>query len=508
MNLLMGADFFSAKAGKIKPIAFNIMDLINPHMLLLGGSGSGKSFTIRRFVEQAQYQSTHTRFLVFDVHGDMHIPGESVVRFSEASEFGLNPLRVDPDPEAGGVRTAIQRFLDVLESSTRALGENQEGVLRNLLLDVYKNFGFDPKDASTWSLEGSMTGGGNRNRVYLDVPFKEKDKARALGASWDTKLNGWYVQAEDYKGELLQWPVVVKKRSYPTINDVYLYAKSLLEERVMGTDQKALRALQLVNKHAQTLRRKQIQYLKMKRTMTGFVDEELEASLEAAKVKAIELYTDYVNAVSTGTELESLQAFDSVDTLKSVVNRLENLAYKGVFKGGEPPFDPSCRIWRYDLSKLKSAEQKMFVMCALQDTFDSAKSGGHVSHLNVVAVVDELGLYTAGMSLAKDNIFTQIAKEARKFGMAMWSAAQSTDDVPKKLIASLAVKIILGIDELYWKNALANLMIDAKLMQFVFPKKKMAVQFKSSFQNKWHWVDIPDKSSDFWDLDKLKNLEV
>ena len=508
MNIVMGVEYGAYKGNAIKPVAFNIMKLMNPHMLMLGGSGAGKSFTIRRLVQQAQAQSQETRFLVYDVHGDMSMPGESVVRFTEMADYGLNPLRLDPDPDAGGVRNAIQVFISVLESATRALGENQEGVLRNLLLDVYQNCGFDPKDPTTWNEGGVVIDSGNRNRIYLNVPFKEKDKASALGAIWDNRLKGWYVQTEDYKGDLLKWPMLERTRKYPTINDVYLYAKSVLDEKLLGSDQKALKALQVTCKTAQALRKKQIQYLKVHRSLSGFVDEELTESLEQAKKKSIEAYTDAVNAISTGTELESLSKYDSVDTLKSIVNRLENLANKGIFKPTMPPFDPNCRIWRYDLSKLKTPEQKMFVMFALQEVLDIAKNRGQTSVLKVVAVVDELGIYTAGMSLKADNIFTQIAKEARKFGMALWSAAQSADDVPKKLIASLAVKVVLGIDEAYWGNAVSNLMIEERMLKFVMPKTTMAVQYKSSLQSKWNWVAIPPEDHEVWSLPYITSLKL
>ncbi len=32
-----------------------------------------------------------------------------------------------------------------------------------------------------------------RSRVYLNVPYKEKDEAKALGAKWDDVVQKWYV---------------------------------------------------------------------------------------------------------------------------------------------------------------------------------------------------------------------------------------------------------------------------------------------------------------------------
>lgn len=503
MKLRTGIDYFAKKRGVETPVEFDLKKLVNPHMLLLGGSGVGKSFTLQRFVQQAISQDSSVRFVIYDVHGDMGMEGESCVRFSEIAPYGLNPLRIDSNPETGGVRNAIQTFIEVLETATRKLGDNQENVLRELLKDVYLNMGFDDKDPSTWTLSGSLSGvDAKSNRIYLDVPYKDKDKASALGARWDKSQSSWYVQSEQYQGDLLQWKVIEKQKRFPTLVDVYQYAKSLLEQMTLGSEQKAMKALAATNKAAQALQRKQFQYLKARRTMVGFVDDELEEQLELAKVKAVECYTEYVNSIKTGNELELTMKYHSVDTLRSVVTRLENLSSKGIFKAQTPPFDLNARILRYDLSALRSPEQKMFVFFHLQELFDTHKAAGIAPSMRTVAMVDELGMYTAGMSLDTDSIFTRIVKEARKFGLGLWTAAQSTDDVPKKLISSLAVKIILGIDETGWKHAIGSLMVDQKLMEFVAAKVTMAVQYKESgsLKTKWNWVSIPPKEDKIWDM--------
>ena len=39
-------------------------------------------------------------------------------------------------------------------------------------------------------------GGPGRSRVWLDVPYAEKDEAKALGARWDVQARRWYAPAE------------------------------------------------------------------------------------------------------------------------------------------------------------------------------------------------------------------------------------------------------------------------------------------------------------------------
>ncbi|HLS16850.1 MAG TPA: ATP-dependent helicase [Paenalcaligenes sp.] len=63
-----------------------------------------------------------------------------------------------------------------------------------------------PRDVGGGSAESSST---NRDpqRVYLQVPFAEKDEAKALGAYWDPKARLWYIPARVPAGPLLQrWP--------------------------------------------------------------------------------------------------------------------------------------------------------------------------------------------------------------------------------------------------------------------------------------------------------------
>jgi DNA helicase HerA-like ATPase len=82
------------------PVVWDSGTALNPHVLVVGGSGSGKTFTLRRFIEaMARSARPAVRIHVFDVHGDIDVPGASTVKFSEATPYGLNPLAIDPDSE-------------------------------------------------------------------------------------------------------------------------------------------------------------------------------------------------------------------------------------------------------------------------------------------------------------------------------------------------------------------------------------------------------------------------
>lgn len=502
MQIKLGENFFDAKSGKASPLFWDTKRLINGHMLIVGSSGVGKSYFIRKLIRRAlrQMGAVQTRFHVFDVHGDLDIAGASVVQLSESVPYGLNPLRVNPDPHFGGVRKCINTFLATInQASTTALGVKQEAVITNLLIDVFREFGFDIDDASTWGLNAAQTrlaGGGADNRLYLEVPMAEKDEAKAFGARWDGDKKLWWVHMEKYEGGVQKWKPAFKSRSYPNIVDVLEYAKRIHLQRVLGSDQKGVLALLNLSKKAQSFQRKLMSMFKLQNwkgddKMSG---DEREI-LEAAGDEAIEAYTIAVRSMQTGLELESVIKYSATDVLQSVIDRLNNLKRTGIFKEQPPPFDESKAVWRYKLNALSAEEKKMFVLFTLQDIFKRAVERGECSDVVEVVVLDELGTYTSAAD--KDNgdgIIGTICREARKFGLAFWGATQSPATVPESLVSSTATKVILGLDEGFWRAAIDKLRIDLKLLEWVQAQSTMAVQMKERgvLKNRWWWVQLED----------------
>ena len=496
MELNFGVDYFGAREGRRTPVQLATRRLINGHMLILGSSGVGKSHTIRRLVDQAGRAGTRVRFHVFDVHGDLDIAGASVVQFSEQAPFGLNPFRVNPSFEFGGVRKAVQAFIRTVDQASRTpLGLKQEAVIRELALDVYREFGFDKDDPSTWSLnayESRLVSGGADNRLYLNVAFADKDRARAFGARFCGERKLWYVHTQHYKGGVTEFAPAFKERDYPTLADILAYARQVHIEKFLGSDQKAIRALGHLNKTARTMQRRKLDAVKRKRHDESVFDEDEELGLEEAKQRAIEAYGEYANSIQTGLELESIIKYDSPEVLKSVVDRLNNLNSTGIFKSTPPPFDEAQPVWRYKLNALSLEEKKMLVLFLLLDIFYKAVQRGEQADVVECIVLDELGTYVSSADEKGDGVIGTIAREARKFGLALWAANQSTENVPDSLISSVGTKVVLGVDEMYWSDMVKKLRMDTKLLNFIQPHHTMAVQLKEkgSTRTKWWWTSI------------------
>ena len=186
MQFDFGLDAGAAKRGERVNVTWDSSRLVNGHTLLLGMSGAGKTHLLKRMIRDMANQQPDCRFHIFDVHGDINIPGASEVLFSEQTPYGLNPLRVNANEHFGGVRKCIANFIrTVNKASPTSLGVKQEAVIRNILLDVYRMRGFNPDHPSTWSIDEStehLVSDGSDNRIYLNVPIQDKDDAKAFGA--------------------------------------------------------------------------------------------------------------------------------------------------------------------------------------------------------------------------------------------------------------------------------------------------------------------------------------
>ena len=53
-------------------------------------------------------------------------------------------------------------------------------------------------------------------KTYLNVPFAQKDAAKALGARWDPAVKKWYVPADKALEAFAQWSVVSEVGAAPT----------------------------------------------------------------------------------------------------------------------------------------------------------------------------------------------------------------------------------------------------------------------------------------------------
>ena len=482
-----------------KPVVWDSDNVVNGHMLFVGMSGAGKTHQLRRVLNSLQHSAPPgqpLRVRILDVHGDINIPGASTVMYSEQSEYGLNPLVINPDPHFGGVRKRIQAVINAINKTSRELGSKQEAVLRNVLYDLYEEHGFNPADSRTWFIDPNADAEpeiGADGRLYLDIPISEKDEAKQYGARWDgNDRKCWFIDADKYTGPITKWQPKRAGRRSPTMADALRFANRKLREAFLGTNQDAVNHLEAYTRASRAYQSKLI--AAMKRGDKLSEDEELKADLEKRAQKAIDSYTAYVQSVKTGTELDSMLRYDSTDVLKSVVEKLENLLGIGIFKNKAAPHDLETPIWRDNIKALGTDEQKLFVTFTLEEVFRQALQRGETPYIHEVIVVDEANRF---MDDSEDNILSIMANEIRKFGVALICASQAPHHFTDDFVSSVATKVVLGIDEMFWDQSARKLRLSAEALQWIRLKERVLIQMKQSgaSKNEWQWTYLDETPS-------------
>jgi DNA helicase HerA-like ATPase len=119
MNITLGQEFFSIRNNAPKDVIIDYTKVVNPHMIIVGPSGVGKTYNLRNIIKSLINSNSNTRFHILDVHGDIDIENNSTVKFSETTNYGLQPLKLSSDPDFGGVRKRIRSFIGMLNQTNR-----------------------------------------------------------------------------------------------------------------------------------------------------------------------------------------------------------------------------------------------------------------------------------------------------------------------------------------------------------------------------------------------------
>lgn len=480
----------SGRAGANVNIELDTERSINGHGLFVGKSGMGKTHRLRDGVRQVVNSAADLRrpirVHVMDVHDDIVIPGESNVLFSQSTPWGFNPLEINPDPHFGGVRRAIQLFIEVVKRQ-RTIGTKQEAVLRYLLEDLYSMRGFDIDDPSTWIPEDPrlirQQLAGKENRLYLDVSWEQLTRFKELTidakgkfGNFDPDFKCWWVERSRYEGDLLMWSPKIIFKTSPTLDDLVNFAEMKLKALFMGGNGAAMAYLQDHNRAAALFHRKVMDLSKKGESMSESEFNAGAQKLDESRGKAVSSFDSFLNSVKSGRELDEVLRYNSVDVLTSVYERLQNLRGVGIFRSGVPPFDPSCAVLRYRLKPVGVPEQRMFVAVVLRRIFERAVQRGEQDDVVEVIVVDEASRFAYD---DEDNILSIIANEGRKFGLALWCAAQSPGAFSDDFLKNVAFKVVLGVAEADLPSCIRKLGIDVATHSKIIPRRVGLVQIQN-----------------------------
>lgn len=477
---------------------------INGHVQIAGITGMGKTYQITRLVkalvESAAELHQPMRVHVFDSHGDIAgLPYASEVKFSEATPYGYNPLEVNPHPDYGGVRRAIEKFIAAVKKH-KAIGTKQEAVMRYLLEDLYASRGFKADDPRTWIPDDPRTVRkimhGREGRIYLDVSYEHRQRFKELLSDPTTgrsrggfdgfddyendpvirSKKSWWVAAEHYDGDFLMWEPKNLFKTAPTIDDAVRFTERKLKAHFCGTNSAAMALLKDVNQAARAYHRKVGELSKRGAALPESEMVALQDALDKTKAKAGQAYGSYLDAIVTGRELDDLIRYNSTDVLTSVYERFQNLRAIGIYNPVMPPFDPGQPVWRYYIKPLEIPVQRMFVDMVCARIFERAMQSGLKQDVVEVILLDEGKRY---ISDSGDDILDKISNEARKFGVGLWIASQSPGHFTDDFIKATGTIIVLGLAKADTNLAARKLGIDEKLLGGIIPQQSALIQMKN-----------------------------
>lgn len=426
------------------PIVLDSDKLINGHMLIAGMSGTGKSHQIVNFLNAASSQGVECD--VFDVHEELHsVRNSTAVKFSEVTRAGYNPLVLNTDHHSGGVRKQIGWMVDMVNRTSVRLGPRQESVLRNLLSEVYRTRGCMADNPASWV-----------KREMTERQFDELTRDRR------------YDEMRNY---------------YPILRDVISYTERQLKIMRTGSDQRAVAALERVEKSASRLAGINTKYHK------AVSDEEVEryqTQMSAEKDKAIEAYVEFIRSIETGREMQDIHRYNNQETLVSVLERLQQLQDGGIFCSNPPDFRGS-PVRVYQIGSLSDDERRLLFYVRAQQILRECMDAGQSTTVKRILLVDEGHLYYSEDS---DNPMNRIAKEGRKFGLGLVIGSQSPTHFSEDFITNCGAILLTGLHEQFWDMACRKMRIDPVVLKATRAREVLSLKMHRNGEAAARFVSV------------------
>ncbi len=190
----------------------------NPHVLVLGESGFGKTYTICCLLGELAQQGVLSIVLDYGQgFSATSLPPEFVAAIKPkeilASRDGIdiNPLQLFPSDMLGPVNVA-QRVADTFGRVYSKMGVQQHAVLRQAVLDVMEDEGIVPGDAESWT-RALPVFGSLRQKVhsYASDPSSAQSRIAASVASHVSTM--FVYNTFRSNGHRLSWPEMMQSQS-------------------------------------------------------------------------------------------------------------------------------------------------------------------------------------------------------------------------------------------------------------------------------------------------------
>ncbi|KUK63211.1 MAG: AAA ATPase [Methanoculleus marisnigri] len=159
-----GLDIFLGHAPDGRRVNWSPGQLNNGHMIILGGSGAGKTETIRCIASDLAGQGLPV--VLIDFHGDMAASNGDIrsYKIREGGQYYFNPLELDSSIDEITPLRATSDFVDAISINFPTLGIQQRRKIKNIIKDCYRISGITG-NTDTWTrvldfddIEGEIMG--------------------------------------------------------------------------------------------------------------------------------------------------------------------------------------------------------------------------------------------------------------------------------------------------------------------------------------------------------------
>ena len=414
-------------------------DTINPHMLICGSSGSGKTNLLFKIIKFLEKMNKH--IFIFDLKGGMIIEDENKNKIGNyieltawGSKHGINPFEFDTgvtvselkaiveenreltDEESfkirnSGPKVQVNRIVEILKKNFLPnMGAAQRDVLVRILADTYKMKGFEYNNIYTW-----------------DKPLPNLQDALILIEKIKNYTNG-NIFSVDLESET--YILNMQKQIIELIKYKELKEKEDIESEHKDLDEK----IEEINKNINNITEKYISY---------GTDNYFNSNV----IENREWFDKY------NIDINKYTSKDIIRTMIKMEAYIISLVDSEVFQSKKPPVKPGLNI--VNISGQDVDVQRFIVDVWLGKVFKSCKIRGEYSEMtnkkrgekcDTFVIIDESKL-VAGSSREKNDPYSylnRIATESRSFGLGIIVVSQSADHFPPEFLKNFYSQIILN----------------------------------------------------------------
>ncbi|WP_456470016.1 ATP-binding protein [Caminibacter sp.] len=377
-----------------KEVVWNYRTEQNPHLMIIGKSGSGKTFLLRNILRHfALNEKKRINVFVIDFHGDLEIKESQTIEYNKNSptSAGIGVFEFDYYSKAGGIYNRVDELIKIFENSFfNSMSPLRKALLKKLLLDVYIQKGYNPDDKSTWNKPASQlpTLEDLANLIRNIITILQEMKKNKTSPDFSVAVNQFkelLKNKSNYKNDA----ELIK-----AADDIYeMYKKELLEK-----------------------------------------EKSIEEKLG---IKDFGFYTKK----------------NVLNSLESIEIYINSMIESKIFSKNNPVLKKEYNVFRFNLKYLEDDLMLFVANLIIQRIFTKLRmryeyKQNETSNLNTYIVIDESKLILPNKERNNDlHYINRIVSEARKFGLGIILASQRIAHYSQEMLSNIATKIVLNTDE-------------------------------------------------------------